>query len=150
MAYVQSYQRPERIHRRRDIRKLESRVNATKKLQYDEEDLNEIHIRSYPMTLDQSREPTFQPCFFMPYKGDLTTEPIRWESIAQWKWKIYKDDSPRTRWKSANEIHHYFTVYFAAQSFDSRNRPRLPFNLLQEYVFSFFPPACFCETWVAN
>lgn len=136
MANVQYYERPARTQRRSNIRKLESRVNATKKLHYDEESLNEINIRSYPMTLDQSREPTFQPCFFMPYKGDLNTEPIGWESIAQWRWKIYKDDSPRTRWKSADEIHHYFTIYFSAQSFDSRNRPRLPFNLLQEYALS--------------
>lgn len=150
MDNVQYYERPARTQRRRNIRKLESRVNATKKLQYDDDSLNEISIRTYPMTLDQSREPTFQPCFFMPYKGDLNTEPIGWESIAQWRWKIYKDDSPRTRWKSADEIHHYFTIYFAAQSFDSRNRPNLPFSLLQEYALSVCSSACFCETRVAN
>lgn len=104
------------------FKKLESRVNATQNLQYDEESLNEVHVRSYPMTLDQSREPTFQPCIFMPYKGDLYAEPIGWESIAQWRWKIYKDDSPRTRWESADEVHHDFTIYFSAESFDSRSR----------------------------
>ena len=152
MANVQYYHEPPaRIQRRRDIGKLGSRVDATNKLQYDEESLNEIHIRSCPMTLDQSHEPTFQPCFFKPYKDDLNTEPVGWESIAQWEWKPYKDDNSRTSWMSANVIHHYFTIYFAAQSCDSRNNPKLPFNHMLECVLSIFPfPTCFCEAWIAN
>lgn len=37
-------------------------------LQYSEKELNEIRIRTYPLTKDERGDPAFSPSFFMPYK----------------------------------------------------------------------------------
>lgn len=66
----------EHIQRRKKVRELERKVDKTELLQYSEKDLDKISIRVYPMTMGQHKEPTFQPCFFTPYKGNLNAEPF--------------------------------------------------------------------------
>lgn len=81
----------EHFQRRRDIVDLQKEVDSTEKLQYTEEDLNAIQIRTYRMVLGKDSEPTFKPCFFMPYKGDLSEEPYNEQlEPSRWKWQQYR------------------------------------------------------------
>lgn len=105
----------EHIERRKNIRELERKVDKTEILQYSEKDLDKICIRTYLMTMSQNREPTFQPCFFIPYKGSLNAEPYDEERAAQgWKWDPYVEDNSTTPLDWAVETSEYFHDYVSA------------------------------------
>ena len=74
--------------RRRDISKLESKVRRIKRLYYEEEELEKLDIRTYPLTLTELGDPSFSPCFFTPYKGEFCEEPY-YEELEDWKWNPY-------------------------------------------------------------
>ncbi|RJE24326.1 hypothetical protein PHISCL_03331 [Aspergillus sclerotialis] len=78
----------EHAQRRKNIRELEWKVDKMMKLEYNEADLSKIRIR----TCRVNNRPTFQPCFFMPYQGDLNTEPYD-EEVEEvgWKWEPRDD-----------------------------------------------------------
>lgn len=91
------------------------------------------------MSLDEDREPTFQPCFFMLYSYELDAEPYNEQPEEQGlEWHSYKDDglssTPR-EW--AGDIYEYFLDYKAAHYFGVKKNggPELPYIKTFQYAF---------------
>lgn len=121
----------------KNIRELEGKVDETERLQYSKEELYNICIHTYPMTMNQNREPTFYPCFFTPYKGNLNAEPYDEEREAQgWKWDPYEEDGSTTPLDWAVETSHYFFDYISAQRVETERNGNgeLPFARLEPYA----------------
>ena len=137
----------EHIHRRNNIRELERKVDETKTLQYNKEELYNVSINTYPMTMNQNREPMFYPCFFTPYKGNLNAEPYDEEQEAQgWKWDPYEEEDSTTSLDWAVETSEYFHDYISAHECEAER------NGTGDLAFVDLNPCVFlltsCETWV--
>ena len=137
----------EHIQRRKKVGELERKVDKTELLQYSEKDLDKISIRVYPMTMGQHKEPTFQPCFFTPYKGNLNAEPYDEEYAAQGRqWDPYEEDDSSTPLDWAVETSEYFHDYISAHECEAERNGigDLSFVDLNPYVC----PLTSYETWV--
>lgn len=129
----------EHIQRRKNIGELERKVDKTGILQYSKEELYKIRIHTYPMTMNQNREPTFQPCFFTPYKGNLNAEPHDEQREARgWEWDPYEkeedddDQYPTPALDWAVETTEYFFDYISAQRVE--NERNGTGELLENYL----------------
>ncbi|OJJ85711.1 uncharacterized protein ASPGLDRAFT_57064 [Aspergillus glaucus CBS 516.65] len=116
----------EHFQRRRDIVDLQKEVDSTEKLQYTEEDLNAIQIRTYRMVSGKDSEPTFKPCFFMPYKGELSEDPYNEQlEPSRWKRQQYRKKCFLHPFEWVQDMARYFDDYSSAQfvEFGKGNSP---------------------------
>lgn len=104
------------MQRYKDVRELEEWVTKERKHNYNKEDLKKLRVRTFQMESDPNREPTFRPCFFQPYKGDLNAEPHDEErEAAGWKWDPYYEDEDSDPIDWATDTHGYYVEYMRAQ-----------------------------------
>lgn len=126
----------EHAQRRKNITELEWKVDKMMKLEYSEADLNKIHIRTFTMDLGENNRPTFQPCFFMPYQGDLNIEPYD-EEVEEVGWKWQPRDGEDSPLRGAEDASHYYYDYVLTQAYEvERSGSELPLVGLVSYVFS--------------
>lgn len=103
------------MQRRRNIRKFLHKLSRLPHLEYTEGHLNMAHIHTYSMVLDENGEPTFEPCFFMPYKGELKAEPYDEQvDTSRWKWQYYKKGYMMGSGDWILETWRYFRDYYSA------------------------------------
>lgn len=136
-----------RVHyeRRRDISRLEAKVRRTKWLYYDQGSLDELKIRTYPLTLTELGDPSFLPCFFMPYTGELCEEPYYDDMDMEWN-PYHTTEGPAVRAQRwASRTCSYWRQYAQSQNIDPRLPDKnkygfgdIPFFPEYQYGLSFF------------
>ena len=120
---------------------------------YDEDELKNINISIEPFTLTQNGMPTFSPCFFQPFMGDIKEDPYVEEVDDQTKWFPYNEeyDIPPSDW--AQITYEFWIHYRFAQCYEYEQRTNfeLPGIECREYASSrsSSPFSCSC-LWLAD
>ena len=131
--------------RRREISILESKVRRTKRLYYDQGRLDELNIRTYPLTLTELGDPSFSPCYFMPYSGEFCEEPYYDDMDMEWE-PYDTEEGPAVRAQRwAQRTCDYWREYAQSQNFDQRLPGKneygfadIPFVPKYQYDLSYF------------
>lgn len=127
---------PAHMQRWDNIRQLEVQVTKENKNKYNMEDLKKKCVRILRMNYDSNLEPTFRPCFFELYKGELSAEPRDEQRVASgWEWDPYHENEEADPIEWAEDTIYYFFDYLAAQGVDNEDKGvKLPLRRMMSYV----------------
>ncbi|PKY01058.1 hypothetical protein P168DRAFT_284606 [Aspergillus campestris IBT 28561] len=105
------------------LRILERRVYDTENVLYNEAELSDLHISAKPFTLNENGEPTFKPCFFNPFRGNLEEHPYVGELEGdEMEWHSYDETNEISPMGWAQLTFEYWQDYMFAQSFEFKKR----------------------------
>lgn len=66
---------PEHRARRLAVRALEKQIANLETIRFEPAQLQQLKIRTLPMSFRENGELDFKPCFFKPYPADLLVSP---------------------------------------------------------------------------
>ena len=97
----------ERKERLEHIQNMNLKASDMKDALYDKDELETLNISVEPFTLAQNGMPTFSPCFFQPFGGDIKEDPY-----------VEELDDDSRQWLPCNEAYDKPPWVWAQRTFD--------------------------------